>query len=504
MGIEHSSTYPAFKALAERLTDAGCVTLRVDVYGTGDSPGRGDQITDLHPWRDAISRADHYLRKLGVQQIVLVGCRLSGTMVLEQAPALDAAGVVMIAPVISARRYVRQLRLLSRAAPGDGGGFTVGGTFFTAAFVDCLDHAELATTGAGTIATLVVTQQSGGQEAKFATSLSSATLLVEPNLATILDVPAEEASVHPALIDAISRWVLHKAPTTLPLTIELGSLDATAAPIPWRDGEVVERFVTVGPDQLAGVMTSSAQASGPTDEIVVFLNSGSDPHTGPARAWVEFARDLATPQRSLLRVDFLGWGDSPSARDNPGRPYDDSALGDTRRLVSWLHDQGWSRVVLAGLCAGAWIALQVGRAPDAGVDGVLALNPQMYWQPGDPVEALMTTTRARRLSEIEWIKRESDAGRWDAEDAEGARNPAAAWLDDLMLRDQPVSLVFSDGDDGIEYLRDRLSRRLVAATSTGSVRIAEVDDIDHGMQATWLRPSMLAVLENELTAMRSS
>ena len=38
-----------------------------------------------------------------------------------------------------------------------------------------------------------------------------------------------------------------------------------------------------------------------------------------------------------------------------------------------------------------------GDRSGADVDGVIALNPPLYWAPGDPVEALMSTTRQRPL-----------------------------------------------------------------------------------------------------------
>ena len=43
---------------------------------------------------------------------------------------------------------------------------------------------------------------------------------------------------------------------------------------------------------------------------------------------------------------------------------------------------GHERVVVFGLCASAWIALRA--VLDAPVAGVIALNPQLYWKPGDP------------------------------------------------------------------------------------------------------------------------
>lgn len=470
VGYEHSTSYRAWRLVASALADAGWLCLRVDPLGTGDSPGVGAEVTSLAPWRSAAARGVEWLRSAGCTDIAVVGCRLSAALLMLDAAKLAVTGVVAVAPVLSGRRYVRELRMLGRPFPDESGDLAVAGTVFTASLQ--ADIAALKVEPADCTVTTLLLERS------------------DPAVAGFLDVPAEEADVDAEFVSTIAKWLRAPAKgTTLP---PAPVTTATVASSPY--GEVREQFVTVGPDRLTGVLTT-VRASAPSD-VLVFLNSGSDPHTGPSRAWVEFARELVTETRAALRVDFRGWGDSPPGPSTPGRPYDAHAVDDTRRLVAALHDQGWARVVLAGLCAGAWIALHVARGGDA--DAVLALNPQLYWQPGEPVEALMSTTRARRMPEIERIKRAAAEGRWDDEDARGVRPPAGQWLDELVARGVAVSMVFAAGDDGIEYLRDRLGLRLAEAVSSGVVNVVEVPDVDHGMHQAWLRRDVAAVFRDEL------
>jgi hypothetical protein len=50
-----------------------------------------------------------------------------------------------------------------------------------------------------------------------------------------------------------------------------------------------------------------------------------------------------------------------------------------------------------------------------------------------------------------------------------------------------VALIFAEGDDGLEYLRNRVGRRLARAVAAGAVRLVEVPGIDHSMHRVWLR-----------------
>ena len=94
------------------------------------------------------------------------------------------------------------------------------------------------------------------------------------------------------------------------------------------------------------------------------------------------------PQTAGRNPDFM-----LIARSKSKSPH---TLTDTETLIGDLRALGFDTVVLGGLCAGAWVGLAVTRS-GADVDGVIALNPQLYWAPGDPVEALMSTTRQRPL-----------------------------------------------------------------------------------------------------------
>jgi hypothetical protein len=148
---------------------------------------------------------------------------------------------------------------------------------------------------------------------------------------------------------------------------------------------------------------------------------------------------------------------------------------------------------LSGLCAGAWVALRAALTVD--VDGVVAINPQLYWQPGDPVEAdIVSETRVRRLPEIRRNKRLGSLGLWSVLDVFGVRHPAAAWLGDLLDRRVPILALFAEGDDGLEFLQDRTGRAWRRAQGGGQIESVTVSGIDHPMHRHWERGSIVSAI----------
>ena len=489
IGYAHSSSHRFLRRVAESLGAHDVTVLRVDYPGTGDSAGHVADVIELDVWRSTLPVAAAFLRDLGVTTLVLIGCQLGATFAMLDGPDENPAGIVTIAPVLSGRRFVRSLRMIGIPSPAEIDGIALGGHYFSG---DVLSE----------IGALSVSEPSG------------IPLLAIPDQASVdgfLERPAEEAVADPLLVAEISDWVRAVAATEAhprpPQPQDAVEAIPASTRILTHGGLVVrEEFVTVEPDGLAGVLTTAIDSS-PSDDLFVLVNSGSDPHTGPGRAWVELARDLATRGHSTLRMDLRGWGESPDGPSVPGRPYDAHGVQDIVRAAQALRHQGTRRIVLGGLCAGAWIALQAAREVDVDVAGVVALNPQLYWQPGDPVEALMSTTRRRRLEEIADIKRNAATGRWDDEDAQGSRPPAAECLDDLVRLGRPASLIFAEADDGLEYLQDRLGRRLRESTESSVIDVVELIGVDHGMHRTWLRQTVfdaVATQIDRILAMSSS
>jgi hypothetical protein len=392
-------------------------------------------------------------------------------------------------------------------------GLIVGGTEFPKSLLDDLAELDVARDlPVPAPPCLLVARPGSNAESKLAERLtaggSEAVVWISPALEGFLGVHAEQAVIDPAFTVDVADWICGWAGGANDAAggaaldgrpLELPESDGEDVSLRWGDHSVSERFVTVGSEQLVGVLTTPPDVTSPSGDLVVFLNSGAEPHTGPARAWVEYGRELATHHVSSLRVDMRGWGDSPEGpggRYEPGHPYDPNSIYDIRHILESLGGAGWDRVFLLGLCAGAWLALHVAR--DTKFAGVLALNPALEYELGLPVVASADEYHKLHAVAIAERKREKLAGRWDREDRAGLRPHAAQFLDALVENEMPSSLIFCEGDVGLEYLVDRVALRLAAVQESGYVRVHELTEIDHSMHRTWLRWKIVNVLVEEL------
>jgi alpha-beta hydrolase superfamily lysophospholipase len=491
VGYAWWSAYATRRVLAERLVHTGHTVLRLDYHGTGDAPGSQWDDDQFEAWRESVRSGAHRLRDLGCTELTVVGIALGATLALELAEELQVDRVVAWHPVISGRHEARALGMRSLAMP-DGEHVSHAGTVFSSDALSSLSELDLLASPSFEGPILVIDGPAADPLVQRLSEHGTGAGRVEvPDGDQALQEPAEDAIVARGIVETVVDWI---GPGTA------GRAPARALPrsmpghiLTWGDGCVHEEVEILGPSELVGVAcrpVGPATAKG----TVVLLNSGSESHVGPGRAWVELARELALHGIGSLRVDFRGWGESPDDGYAPGRPYDTHGIADTMEIVRALEAGGRGPVVLVGLCAGAWIALRT--ILEQPVGGVVALNPQLYWQPGDPVEALLTDTRRRRADERAVEQAGRDSGRWDASDLAGERNWAGAWLDALAAGATQVSMLFAEGDDGLEYLRNRLDRRVRETTATGAITIREIAEIDHAMHRAWLRPAMFAAIED--------
>ncbi|MFN2418768.1 MAG: alpha/beta fold hydrolase [Candidatus Limnocylindria bacterium] len=502
VGYQYWSTHRTLRVLAERLAERGQTVLRLDYDGTGDSSGDQWAQERLEAWRRSAQAGADELRRLGCQELVVVGARLGATIGLLDGAELGADRVVAWAPVLSGRQHVREVRLLSEdlpvamdRAPGDQviTGVVMAGVIFrteTLADLAAIKLDTLTSVPAARILMIEGVEPGAAVVAGRMTELGAAVdLLAIAEGREVLDQPAEYATPPRPLIDVICTWV---GPSSGAAPVD--RLDHKSASISWRGSQLREEVVELGPRRLVGVATEPiGGSSGP---IAVFLNSGSEPHVGPGRAWVEYARDLGALGFASLRVDFRGWGESPDDGFAPGRPYDAHGEEDTISIIHAITQRYERPVVLVGLCAGAWIGLRV--ALRERVAGVIALNPQLYWRQGDPVEATMVETRLRRTASRRREELGKRFGVWSMLDLVGHRPWAATWLDQLSAGDAEILILFAEGDEGIGYLEQRLTRRWRMARASGRIRVNQLPDIDHSMHRAWLRGAVLRELHEQL------
>ncbi|HWU76406.1 MAG TPA: alpha/beta hydrolase family protein [Rhodanobacter sp.] len=508
IGYEYWTAHRTLRVLAEMLATRGHGVLRFDYDGHGDSAGESWDSDRVTSWRQSIVHAVSVARATGVRDITLVGLRMGATLALTEAQAVGADRVVAWAPITSGKRYMKEMRMLGLSVPDSVARPVAEGTVIYAGTVVSPDTAaDLAQINLEQMepipsARLLLVARTDHACDKLATHLVAGGGDVQleelAGAETALDTPTEGATVPTEILDVITGWIGDASASAVAPTVPV---PPTLAKLRWNGGEIIEEVLPLGELELIGVCGRPASAA-ENGTVVVFLNSGSEPHVGPGRCWVEYTRELNLHGYATVRLDFSGWGESPDLDHAPGRPYDEHCIAETLAVVAALRRAGHRRVVLAGLCAGAWVGMRA--ALQASVDAVIAINPQLYWKPGEPLDIRITDTAVRRTP---IRRREARLGRWglwSLLDAMGMTNYAGRWLARLVRDRTHVLLLFAEGDEGLVYLHNRLRRRLDRVLRAGTIELVQIPDIDHQMYRGWRRGEVVASMRIYLDALPDS
>lgn len=516
VGYPYVCAYRTLRVVAERLATQGHHVLRIDYDGTGDSAGDQWGPDRLAAWRATLQAGVDALRAAGMQTITLAGARLGATFALLDGAELGADAVVAWAPVPSGRRLAKELRMMSTAVPDEHapepGTLVSGGNVFSAQTLDAIKSLSLDRLDAAPAARVLLVGDPGTSDA---TAQSLTRLGAEVQCAeiaggeTALETPPEYGTVPLEIVEAICAFAGHAAaPDDAPVVPRTSPDEGRPwfaqgrIRHSWRGGVVEEEVLALQPHGQVAILTEPASAADGDPATLVFLNSGSEPHTGPGRCWVEYARDLALLGHRVVRVDWRGWGESPDDGRAPGRPYGDGTVEDTAAIVDALRELGYTQIVLSGLCSSAWIALRA--LSDSAAAGAIVFNPHLFWEPGLPFIIDAEETARTYLAMFGNLGNGLRPWLWSALDVVGLRPFAGRFLDRIAATGKPVTLIFAEEDFGIRYLRDRLSRRIRRVTRRGQITVREIAEIDHPMYRAWLRPRIVDALNQALTTINAT
>jgi pimeloyl-ACP methyl ester carboxylesterase len=419
-GFEQIHAHRGLRHLADGLARAGFVVLRFDYHGTGDSAGSDEAAGRLSMWLENIESARRWLeREFGFDHASVVGLRLGAALAARAASEMPIDDLVLWAPVVKGRAYIRELKALSMTAEPSitsGPGIEAAGFFMSEQMAEEVSGIDLLKSPPQCRRALIVTRDDLPTDTKLLDYLCSlgidAQQTVQPGYAAMMAEPHFTAVPQQA-ISEIVRWLTlgsvkpaERSPstalTTLPWPTEaLFSAESTLPQFAIRNPQSAispsslrERAIRLSnqPD-LFGIHTepcipASATARPPT---IILLNAGSAYRVGASRLHVLLARRLACDGFSFLRLDFSGLGDSVTpdlAREND--PYPATAFRDIDLAMKFLRRElNVERVILMGLCSGAYAAFQsaVQFLDPILVESVI-INPlTFHWQEGMTVES---------------------------------------------------------------------------------------------------------------------
>jgi alpha-beta hydrolase superfamily lysophospholipase len=416
-GYEALCAHRSVRAFAEAAAQLGMPTLRFDYAGTGDSSEIESQADQVAIWtEDIIAAVAELKRRSSVKRVYLLGIRLGALLApLAVSRCKGVDGLILIAPIVSGRRYLRELRTtrlaasigseaveLPKSATTDGaaagaGAMEVSGFVLSAATLASIAQIDLKALGALPVANTLVIDGSQLPVARaWVEDLSRLgappTHLFLPGLVEMLMTAPQFASVPQTMIAAMRGWLTPllegsriasgrdngrpvEFSTVLP--IEVMNLPFEGP----RDHALTERPIFLpSPAVVFGIVTEPAPGEKPRGAVIL-VNAGADYHIGPSGIYVELARHWARHGYIVLRMDLAGLGDSGTLSgqaDNEVFPPE--ALSDIRAAVDHLRTRyGIQDVALGGLCSGAYHALRAAVA-SISVNPILMINPEtFYW-----------------------------------------------------------------------------------------------------------------------------
>ena len=421
LGHEALVLHRTYRRLAQHLAANGFATLRFDYDGTGDSAGNDAESGRVQAWLASIQLAVAEASRLsGSHDVILLGTRMGALLATTHAEQFPVAGLVLIAPPRTGKAWLREARALQAikdsllpqvegVEPEQGiAGFLLSDS--TRTDLSQLYFSKVARAPARHVLVVARDDLPGG-EVELVQVLNDlgakAELCLAPGHAASMPEDPFKAVVPLQLFDALTRWLDGTFPVPLPRLDEEAPPSSSAGANRFAfkssiltDATTRERLVDV--DGLFGIVTEPVEPSARTKTAIVLLNIGANYRVGSNRMYVHMARVWAAQGFQVLRMDFSGMGDSrlgSSGKEND--VYAQRFMAEARSAVDHLKDRGATRVVLMGLCSGAYIAYHTATA-DPRVSGVVLVNPlTFHWTEGDSLEVRMresfgTTEQYRR------------------------------------------------------------------------------------------------------------
>src|SRR5664279_2538827 len=319
--------YGTFRLLADKLSEQGYPTLRLHYPSTGNSYYAGE-VEYLKTWQNSIIDAADWLRaNYSANHIILCGARFGAMLAASVATTVDATGLVLLAPVIRGRSYIRQLMVEAKQLAE--GSIDAGEFQLSIKTTDLIRQMDMRKINLPTTCQVAVFSEPSALIHECENAWKKFGINVAINdfsgLGPILR-PTWLNHEETAQVDRIVSWI-----NTLPNNMALPQNVQLLDKVEIKTGDVIETPLFFGnSNNLFGILSRPRNCKNNT--VVLSGNAGGDPHV--AIAAVRTARHLASQGISAFRFDFSGIGDSTA--DVPTHVFDQDRSEDFRAAVNAL------------------------------------------------------------------------------------------------------------------------------------------------------------------------
>lgn len=557
LGYEQIHAHRSLRHLADALAHSGIPALRFDWHGTGDSAGLDEDPDRWTVWsanlRDAVELVK---RQFGVRHVSVVGLRLGATVAATSLASPDIENLVLWAPVVSGKTYVREMTAIDRTseiASSESGDLEPSGFVLSDETAKAVAQVHLLHSPPLHCPTLIVSREdlaaadgklyeaylAAGNVTDHVTFAGYSEMMTSPHKGEVPHraiesivcwlserlIPSSQPVVEPPCISAAREM-------TISYQAE-GRISSEAGP-PIRERAL---RISTAPD-LFGILCEPAESISAERPTVVLLNAGSAYRVGPGRLNVHLARRLAREGFRCVRIDANGLGDSVAAEGVPeNNSYAATILRDVDLTLQSLRAQQLGRrFVLMGLCSGAYHAFQsaVALTDPTLVESIL-INPLTYfWKDG---MAITESTDRQVAVQQYYFESALDPGKWlrflsgqsqigprgaakivahklglwrhkSRDNSSGdlerplhshpVRDDLPADLDQLVQHSRHVSMFFAETDPGYSILMYKAARRAKRLMKSGRLHAGFVSHADHNFSRRSARHDLLTAVVKRL------
>ncbi len=407
-GWDEMCSYRPRRTWACRCAEAGILTVRFDLPGTGDSGGRPSDRDLLSAWIGAVAQMISWLnRQRPANRLAVLGIGLGGMLAwraMDQGAPVDE--LILWSVPSEGRRLLRELRAQATmiAQPyredhhqdSEDEMLDLVGYAMTPETAEALSATDLtaAPVPSRLERVLLLSRDGIAPDARLQDHLRAHDVpltVARGDGYGDLTAHPQRARARPEPIEVVVRWLTGESSARRPQALSVPEPAAPPAPPKAVDAMVVPEggqllretpfAIPFGAGRMFGVACEPIEAR--RDLTAVLFNAGALRHIGPHRFYVELARRWTARGVSTVRVDLCGIGE---AEDGDGGQLTNFGLNDPIRIpqvlavLEHLRDRGSPpRFILVGLCSGAFCALHGALADPTVVAAVMVnLNAFQY------------------------------------------------------------------------------------------------------------------------------
>lgn len=553
VGHEFINSYRGMRHLADGFARKGITTFRMEYQGVGDSSGLDTDPDRLQKWLASVERVYHFIKETcHIKRVSLFGFRMGGTLAAMASNRVEIETLTCWEPVVEGRRYIREMLALQRTGENagldvdstslEGGGFLITRETMNEILAISLLQVEpqakqvfLFSSDDLPTPTNLIETWSASHVAFHHASL--------PGYADMMSLPHHSQVPEKAIAEITTQVLSAKIPAekiSFPnltphqqtrydcYTYGLSAKESMDA---GGGFPVTESLCHIPNTPLFGILSLPLLRDTEHKPTVLLLNAGSVHRIGPNRNYVYIARQLLSLGFSVMRLDFLGLGDSlhpnPEKENNPYMP---EAIENIQQAIHFLKQtHGVQEVILMGLCSGAYASFQAAlHLEEDVIHEILPINPlTFYWKEGMSLDvapseyyfslegyqqSVWKKDKWKKLLHGEKKLTEVISTLWvilglkisafftpfihRLKWAIGIRNiEDLAWdLDIIDKRGIQVNFVFADHDPGIKLLKEGAGKTLEKLIRNGKLSISFIPKANHNFSSHLGRTQLLMLI----------